>query len=272
MNLNGIDIQTAKKSDEQEIRRLWKDCFDDDDSYLDLYFQNHTNFEQIILLKLDGNIIGMIHQLPCKIINGKDALYWYAVGIAPNFRNKGYFKHFCSEVLKQNQKNGFSNVCQPIKGLEAVYQKLGFCYAYFAKETSFFGNSSSDPIIKLQKAVPEDFNMIALEKGSVSWDANHIKYALTENLFCEGKNLKFQYQEKNYVFMAIKKDDSFLLDHTNIPPDVAASVQNSILKKLGCSQFILRHSANRESENRFIVGLSDDCAVNDASQLTFTLA
>lgn len=272
MNFDHTKIKKATPDDEKSIRALWSDCFGDDDLYLNMYFKYHQNFDNVRLLFLDRLLIGMIHLIPCSITNGKKAYYWYAVGIDSKFRRQGYFRYFCSKILEENQRDGYSNICLPANGLESIYKKIGFDHAFWAKDTAFFHRSNTDIFIEISEANAEDFLTMAQEQGSVVWNLDDIEYALLENKFCDGFNLKFFYNDVQYVFMAIKKNGYYLLDHTNLSVEIVKAINNCIRKKIKDSDFVLRTPTHHQDENRFIVGLSDDPAISDFSRMTFTLA
>ena len=58
---DSIRIETAGAEDMNEIRKLWKQSFDDQDAYMDYYFSNVATRNHIFVAKTDSKIISMVH-------------------------------------------------------------------------------------------------------------------------------------------------------------------------------------------------------------------
>jgi N-acetylglutamate synthase-like GNAT family acetyltransferase len=264
-----LKIRRATTQDRNTIKELWIDFFGDPEEYIDFFLFRRYKEENCALLEENGEVIGMAHLLPCKIAPNFDALYWYAVGIRSDKRNQGYFRRFVTDLLKNSQKNGYYNVCMPRPGLEHVYQKFGFSYPYTASTIEFLKNECNfAEKIKITDAAPSDFSFLFEKQGSLVWDHNDTEYALLENEYCGGRNLKFEFQNQFYFATAIKKSDYFLIDNTNLNSNQFLQCAKSFFEVLQTEKIIFVDSTKEDT----IIGLSDCNLVNFNSKISFTLA
>lgn len=271
-----MELRSAKSSDAASIADLWMKSFHDEKNYIDFYFLNRWNPRQTPVLVDEKGVAGMIHLLPCKLIPNKKAFYWYAVAIRPDLRGKGLFRSFATSVLNKARELGFQNLCVPAPGLAEMYRKIGFENEYRASENLYQLEAPKmcKNDVVFSDATAQDFASLAQKEGSVLWDLDFIAYALEENLFCGGKNLSFSFENKKYVFTAIKKDDYFSIDNTNISPTVFESIKEDLssylnAKKLMYRTFDIKNFSQNETS---IVALSDFPGVRAGASISFTLA
>jgi len=266
-----LHIRHANTEDIPKLRLLWQSFFKDSNAYLDLYFLHRFRPEFTPVLIKNDDIIGMIHMLPCMLAPTQKAFYWYAVGIRENERGRGYFRDFLKFVLEKSQGSGFHNVCVPVSGLEGIYQKYGFTHCYTAVDMAFTG-SPNHQIRKAEicNALPSDFLALSAEQGSTLWDLSAISYAFLENSHCNGKQIKISFRNRNYLAFAMKKDDHYLIDYTNLNFSVLTEIQNQLMTYLNCKKRVLRMpSAANEAKT---IALSDSKLVTQNSQITMTLS
>lgn len=264
-----MKIRAATNSDRNIIKDLWIDLFSDSPDYVDFYLDRRWKPENCALLEENGDIFGMAHLLPCKIAPNHKALYWYAVGIRSDKRNQGYFRYFVTNLLKITQTKGYFNVCMPASGLETVYQRFGFRFPYTGSHFVFCQEHHKDyHDILIQKARVSDFEPLYQKEGSVVWDCEAAKYALIENELNGGKNFIFEFHNRIYFGTAIKKNDHYLIDNTNLDVTVFEYVKNSFFQFLQTNKIVLIDSGKEDA----IVGLSDFENTNLHSRISFTLA
>ena len=63
-SFDSIRIEIAGAEDMNEIRKLWKQSFDDQDAYMDYYFSSVAIRNQIFVAKNGSKIISMVHLNP----------------------------------------------------------------------------------------------------------------------------------------------------------------------------------------------------------------
>ena len=244
-------VRSAQNEDKNTIRVLWRDCFQDPYEYIDFYLENPFDSETCVLLEDENEIIGMVHLLRCMIHPNQKAFYWYAAGIHSKRRNEGLFRKFTEFLVSETKRRGFCNLCVPASGLENFYRSIGFVYPYSVSDEVYIRNKdcriSSDEGFKslFLPAGPKDF-LGNFKTGDVVWDEDAIRYAIDENLFCEGKALKFKINKNEFIFFAIKKDDGFLIDYHNIPKNVFLEMKDALFGELKCDRLIFRTVGNHK--------------------------
>ncbi len=264
-----MKIRSAVESDHSAIRRLWHDCFGDPYEYIDFYMQKRFDDQYCAVLELDGEVVGMIHLLPCTIYPKQKALYWYAAGIRSDKRKQGLFRTFAEYVKNQTNTLGFQNFCVPAPGLEKYYQSLGFTTPYTASDEIYTKTTQTcEKTVQFEKASAEDFiNFTNAIAGDTFWDEKAIQYAIEENEYCGGKALRFTLEQNNFIFFAIKKDDGFMITYHNMTKEDFLKVKSAIFNELNCEQLVFRTGGNEK-----IVGLTDAKNCHSNSKITMTLA
>lgn len=124
-------VRFATFSDKQNIRRLWKDTFQDSDSFLDLYFSMLFKLEQSLVVYSGDKLVSSLQLLPYQVVvEGKrlDAVYLFAVMTDKAYRHKGYMKlmlEYTFEYLKSNNVSLVFLIPQE-DSLFELYMKFGF--------------------------------------------------------------------------------------------------------------------------------------------------
>lgn len=137
-----IRIETAGAEDMNEIRKLWKQSFDDQATYMDYYFSNVATRNQIFVAKKGTKIVSMVHLNPYTLAETtagatayKKGGYIVGVATAPEFRRQGIMSMLMKHVLAYAAENAYDHIyLMPEK--EVYYKGLGFvpvvesgCYA-----------------------------------------------------------------------------------------------------------------------------------------------
>jgi GNAT superfamily N-acetyltransferase len=144
-------VRFATFSDKQNISRLWKDTFQDSDSFLDLYFSMLFKPEQSLVVYSDDKLVSSLQLLPYQVVvEGKrlDAVYLFAVMTDKAYRHKGYMKlmlEYAFEYLKSNNVSLVFLIPQE-DSLFELYMKFGFQPAFRLsteeKEIKYLSSSS----------------------------------------------------------------------------------------------------------------------------------
>ncbi len=263
-------IRLATSEDYSIIKKIWKSSFFDTDSYIDFYWQYRFPNSYAVLYEPDGATVGMIHLLPCKLFPDIKAMYWYAAAILPEKRGRGYFSQFASQLRTSLREHGYFSICLPAPGLEKIYQKIGMNTAYCSQDIDYIGNANKTEI-GIKVAHPDDFLNLEQQMGDTTWSRSAIEYAIAENEFCNGTSFYFQYNKRSFVGLAIKQEDAFVLDSTNITHKDMVVFQNSLLKYLNCKTIRLRGNVVNTTL-KTISGLTDFSPIGENSKLFFPLA
>lgn len=130
--LDSIRIEIARAEDMNEIRKLWKQSFEDQDAYMDYYFSNVATRNHIFVAKTGSKIISMVHLNPYTLAETTAGVTTYKkggyiVGVAtePEFRRQGIMSMLMKYVLSYAAENDYDHIyLMPEK--EIYYKGLGF--------------------------------------------------------------------------------------------------------------------------------------------------
>ncbi len=81
-----IDFPSAK--DIPALRRLWKDAFADDDTFLDAFFSGAFSFRRCRTVFCDGKVVAALYWFDCQCYE-KPMAYIYAVATHKDYRHRG---------------------------------------------------------------------------------------------------------------------------------------------------------------------------------------
>ena len=146
-------------------------------------------------MEIDGEVVGMIHLLPCTIYPEEKALYWYAAGIRSDKRNQGLFKKFANAVKEKANELGFFNVCVPAPGLESYYQSLGFEFPYTSSDI-VIEKSDENSKITFEDGEARDFSCADFEISATQFgvrmrsNMQSMKISIAAERFCDSKWMK----------------------------------------------------------------------------------
>ena len=194
--------------DINDIKKLWKTCFGDDEKYIDFYLKHRFDDENMMVIRESGKIVSMASFLPAAMRWGEKWIsvkYVYAVATLPQYRKKGYAAEiirFASEVY------GEPLVLQPAsEELRGYYGKIGF-EEFFERDCREFEIRMDDLSDVLEAAEfrekiaggisetisPEEYKKLRDSHfdrdGYLCWDEYAIEYALAENRFWGGRAVK----------------------------------------------------------------------------------
>lgn len=192
MENKSLEIRKAKKSDLERVKDIWKLCFEDEDYYIDFYFNNREWQEGMSVLLLDGSIVSMLTMIPVNIVreNGdavKSAML-YAIATHPQFRKRGLadkLMGWCSNYLLSNQVP-VTMLVPAEPALFRFYDGRGYRIACYIREVTLTReiieniNNQNGSECELHSAEPYQYNQIrrALLKGRT-----YVDYREDEILF-----------------------------------------------------------------------------------------
>ena len=102
-------IEFATNTNLTEIRKIWQSIFLDDDSYLDIYFNNYIKPENSLIYRVDGEVAAVLNMVEYNFSFYNEILpcyYLTALATVPKYRRKGYMEALINEsmtiMLKRN--------------------------------------------------------------------------------------------------------------------------------------------------------------------------
>lgn len=231
-----IKIINAKKSMEQQLKKLWNACFEHDEEFCDFFFKNRFD-PQKCLAAIDNN--GEIHSM-LHFFDGfykdnggnvKSAVYIYGVATHPEHRKKGYASLLLSELKSRAEKQ---NVCALYLTAEEsawnCYERFGFARSARLSRTDFAPRRCSE--IQWQPCGFDKFS----ELRGVYIDA------LNDVFFWSGNELEFMYRDINrdgqvlctsydgceYYAAVRLRDDELTVIETNFPRECGDILAGSV--------------------------------------------
>ena len=141
--------QSKNMINKSTVEALWRICFNDNEEFIRLFFDNIYNPENVIAIEQNGDIVSALHILPYTIdIGGKEtqAAYICGVGTLPYERGKGHMSRLMKltdEVLKRrNIPISFIIPAEP--WLFDIYEKYGYKKAFgYNREKLFISERNS---------------------------------------------------------------------------------------------------------------------------------
>lgn len=116
----------AEEADREDVKKLWDECFPQFGNYVDFFMERIYKSECARLLKIDGELAGMIHVFPRTFVYKGEtfsAKYIFGVGTSKKFRGKG----IAGKLLeKEAQDCDFLTLIPQDAGLFEFYKKKGF--------------------------------------------------------------------------------------------------------------------------------------------------
>lgn len=98
------NIIPKEQMDLLQVRTLWKECFQDTESYMDFYYSWKTKDNVIFGLYDEKKLISMLHLNPYELsINGVKVNSYYIVGVATDqaYRKRGLMRKLLSAAIRQ---------------------------------------------------------------------------------------------------------------------------------------------------------------------------
>ena len=100
-----MKIRFADINEKNKLKSFWKEAFDEDDIYLDFWFDNIFDHKKAVVA-YDGEIQGMAHFYDLDIEQTKSA-YICGVAVAENMRNKGIARKMLDFLHTHLQADGY---------------------------------------------------------------------------------------------------------------------------------------------------------------------
>ncbi|MDD5935665.1 MAG: GNAT family N-acetyltransferase [Clostridiales bacterium] len=208
-------IEAARLKMIPRLKEIWKNCFHDEDEYIDFYYRERFPQVETLVNTVNGVPAAMVTLVPGKLAAGDTTYqlrYVYAVATDPVYQGRGLASELMNEIKKRvgNEydavflvpasqglfdyyaKFGYKTVCEKkvvsIGVNEVVDETLdsensrSSCEEECSQEIQFESLSASD----LYQMREQAFRML----GFVEWDIQALDYLIREYELCGGKAVK----------------------------------------------------------------------------------
>ncbi|HAN43970.1 MAG TPA: hypothetical protein DCP97_01125 [Ruminococcaceae bacterium] len=212
-------ISFADNSVENDLKRLWRECFGADDKYLNMYFGTRYRHENTLVYLVNQRAAAMLTMLPiCLAANNKEysARYIFAVATLSEYRGRGLSTQllkFADDYMSSN--NIAAAVLAPANAsLFGFYRQRGYSTLFNIKQVTvncseincgccddiLAGDISAQQYAKLRDASFADASIYA------KWDVQQLEYIKTElELFGGGF---FSFKKGAYIACAALENNN----------------------------------------------------------------
>ena len=215
-------IRIASKQDIPSLCEIWKQCFNDSEEYIKLFYEK--NFERIKTLAYFENEkpVSVVHLVDAVLTNGdikQPAKLIYATGTLPVHRKKGLMSALIKNVTDMADKNGSALFLKPSSPATAsFYKAFGFEEGAPLK-TASLTPSDLEPF-DIRELSPEEYNEMR-EKAfcnipRAKWDNAHIKWCIEENECFSGKTLGIKFENKEHFLLGYPEENTLFINETDL--------------------------------------------------------
>lgn len=124
----------------EQVKVLWKQCFQDSDEFIDFYFQKRYTDDLNSCAEADGRVIAALQRIPYSLTYERMEIpvaYISGACTDPAYRNKGVMRRLLAEAHRRMYREGimFSTLIPAEEWLKGYYARSGYanCFAQAKK-------------------------------------------------------------------------------------------------------------------------------------------
>lgn len=167
-----MNIRFAKEEDLNQIKYMWKYCFNDSESFMNYYFESKYKKENTLVVEEEDKIVSSLQLNQYNIdLNDKTYDVSYVVGVStlPEARGRGFMKKLMQNALNEMyKKDQLISILMPID--YRLYRYYGYEHCYDQLEYKIDIELLKDFKIngRFKKASAEDVNcLISIYNNSI---------------------------------------------------------------------------------------------------------
>ncbi len=234
-------VQYGDKKYIPELKRLWKACFEDEDSYIDAFFAAMYADENVLLAQKNGMLMGASFFLPGRIfLSGQwqEIRYVYALAVYKQYRGQNIAHHllqeaskvFCVPLLTEPANEGLA---------ERFYAPYGFSDSFYLtydkislkQAQAMYQHEHWTQQAHVEPADAATYYQLREQhfqgQGYVSWPENHIAFAIDQHRANGGDALVITGSVRNDLLLYTAEGTQVTITETTLPfQDVAALFSN----------------------------------------------
>ena len=228
------DVVFANKSNFSEIKEIWKECFGDEDAYIEHYLKERFTQENMLVMYQDGKMVSMASFLPTHLVmDGAEqpARYVYAVATRRAYRCLGYAGRILDYAAEKYEE---PLILQPAdEEVKDYYKEKGFWEAFATKESRISLTKQKKYLEKeIKEITPKEYKACRdahfYGEGYVCWDEAAISYAMEENALCGGHTV----QVRGEILMYRIEDGVLKVIETTMEDDLLLQVADALKKEM----------------------------------------
>jgi predicted N-acetyltransferase YhbS len=218
------------------LRRLWVEAFEDDDAFLDGFYNTGFSSDRCRCICIDGQVAAALYWFDCRC-RGAAMAYIYAVATAKAFRGQGLCRALMADTHRHLQNLGYAG-CILVPGepeLFSMYETMGY--------TPFSGMDAitceAGEGVFLQEVSPEEYGRLRqtyLPRDGVLQDG--IAFLATYAALCAGNDFIAACIDCGSTLFAAE-----LLGNTDAAPGIVAALGKAqgTFRVPGTGKFAMYH-------------------------------
>lgn len=198
-----MNVRFAKEEDLNQIKYIWKYCFNDSDSFMNYYFEDKYKKENTLVVEEDNKLVSSLQLNQYNIVlNNKVYAVSYVVGVStlPEGRGMGYMKILMKRALEDMYERGqLVSILMPID--YRLYRYYGYEHCYDQLE------------YKIDIELLKDFKTNGKFKRACTEDISYLISIYNNSI--KGKN-GFTLRDESYfknLFKEIESEDGYIYIH-----------------------------------------------------------
>ncbi len=264
------------------LKKLWKECFADEDAYINSFFESLYQKEQVLLAEENGALMGASFFLPGKIYleHPQTGGYWqniryvYALAVYPRFRGHGIAGNLLKEAYQRYQAPLLAEPAE--EGLvDGFYKPLGFSKEFYLKKRKIklfqydLQAAQVSPRLKLYQADADIYCRIRdrqfQRNGYVSWPKEHVAFAIAEHRANGGDALVAAGEGREDILLYYTEDGQAVVTETTLSEKEAAEVLNAALKQPCSTALLIQDISVKEEADGLQIPYGADCCLTGVS-------
>ena len=244
-----IMIEIAGRDRIEELKDIWRVCFDDSEEYIDFFMEHAFDAAVAVAYICDEKAVGAAYLFPCVIGRaGTRAYYWYAIGVLPDYRKKGIFSEMVDFLLALGRREGRKSFCFAMPELRGFYSSKGLDQFYYSVEVHFgrtedvlnLGTSCDMPDgIQREELSAKEYGILRreafLNRDYIRWEDDYLAYAIKEKRFCQGICDKLLAGNKTYAVIGEIQEQRLNIEETTMNCRELQAFSNQLCRLYGVS-------------------------------------
>lgn len=182
----------------EQMRQIWKECFETGNEYLDFYFSKQYHPDRTLVYKDEGKVLGMITLMPCMYRSETEnkeykAVYLWALATLPQAQGQKIATKLMEKVDEVLKEQGVEVVllCPGTPSLYAFYERKGYNEWFYLNLFNFppLMEKTAKADLCLKELSCEEYYEKHIQKipqDSIVWEKEHIEFAQQEAQYYHG--------------------------------------------------------------------------------------
>ncbi len=194
-------IRHPEKEDIVTLKKLWREAFNDSDSFINNFFDVAFSQNHGLILETDNSIASMLFWFDCSFDNKKVA-YVYAVATFNKFQKKGLCNALMTALHPLLKASGYVGAClvPSSENLFNFYGKMSYLKCIYNNEETVIAEDGNVDVVKISAEEYINLRKIYLPKNCIT--QNNINFLKLQTEFFKGEDFLFSARkEKDTLFV-----------------------------------------------------------------------